>query len=327
MSERIKLFSHCDMDGVACAILAKIAFGDKNVDVEYCNYDDINEKVREFYNSGRDREYYRVYITDISISDDLADEIDKYGCGNWFLFDHHGTATGLNRFGWCEVSVHNRNGLKTCGTELFYDELLLDRRFENKHHEFMVTLRHFVDVVRDWDTWRWKELSEAGEISKQLNDLLYIYGREGFINWVIQQVTIGWGKIIFNETDRALLANRQRSLEEYVNKKNSEMITYLDQFGKFCGIVFADRQISELGNRLSELHKELDYIALIDVAGRKVSYRTVRDDVDLGKEIAHAFGGGGHAKAAGSTFGEDVWYGIIGRLFTGVGVEEVCCEE
>ena len=36
----IKLFTHTDLDGIACAVLAKIAFD--NVDISYCNYDSGN---------------------------------------------------------------------------------------------------------------------------------------------------------------------------------------------------------------------------------------------------------------------------------------------
>ena len=39
-----KLFTHCDLDGIGCAILAYFAFGRDNVDVEYCNYDDVGWK-------------------------------------------------------------------------------------------------------------------------------------------------------------------------------------------------------------------------------------------------------------------------------------------
>ena len=41
----IKLFTHTDLDGIGCAILAKLAFGEE-VDIEYCDYDNINEKVK-----------------------------------------------------------------------------------------------------------------------------------------------------------------------------------------------------------------------------------------------------------------------------------------
>ena len=45
----IKLFTHTDLDGVGCAILAKLAFGEE-VDISYCNYDDINENVMNYLN-------------------------------------------------------------------------------------------------------------------------------------------------------------------------------------------------------------------------------------------------------------------------------------
>lgn len=41
-----KLFTHTDLDGVGCAILAYLAFGRENVDVEYCDYSNIDDKVR-----------------------------------------------------------------------------------------------------------------------------------------------------------------------------------------------------------------------------------------------------------------------------------------
>ena len=42
---KIKLFTHTDLDGIGCAILAYLAFGRENVDVEYCDYSNVNDKV------------------------------------------------------------------------------------------------------------------------------------------------------------------------------------------------------------------------------------------------------------------------------------------
>ena len=67
------------------------------------------------------------------------------------------------------------------------------------------------------------------------------------------------------------------------------------------GVVFADKYISELGNELCKLNRELDYIAIVNMSTRSVSYRTIKDDVDMGM-IAKKYGGGGHPKAAGSKF-------------------------
>ena len=59
------------------------------------------------------------------------------------------------------------------------------------------------------------------------------------------------------------------------------------------------------GRKARCVAKEPDYVAMVDIWDGKVSYRTVREDLDVGGTIAHSFGGGGHQKAARSTF--DGW--------------------
>lgn len=319
MSKKIKLFTHTDLDGIGCAILAYLAFGKENVDVEYCNYDDVNEKVREFY-LHNEIVYDAIYITDISINEENAQELDTWVARDKLrLFDHHGTDLWLNKYKWCVVDVFSdgRGGqLKTCGAELFFKYLINEGCFDHCNNvSKLLSTEMFVKTVRDYDTWMWKEDNYWGIHSKNLNDLLGIYGRDLFIDRCLEMISL----TIFpnlDDIEMCLLENLHRTIDNYINKKNGELIVFNDRFGKLCGVVFAERYFSELGNRLSELHPELDYIAMIDVAGRKVSYRTVKDDIDLGKEIAHAYGGGGHAKAAGSTFGEEVWFDIFARLFT-----------
>ena len=80
----IKLFTHTDLDGIGCAVLAKLAFQDE-VDIEYCNYDEINEKVLEYINQNDNK--VPIYITDISVNEEVANLLDKRG--NVQLLDHH----------------------------------------------------------------------------------------------------------------------------------------------------------------------------------------------------------------------------------------------
>ena len=310
---KIKLFTHTDLDGIGCAILAYLAFGRESVDVEYCDYRDINEKVEEFWENGPVEEYDKVFITDISIGKDLARTIDLYaGDDIWHLFDHHATALGLNKYDWCEVSVMNDTlGIKTSGTELFYTYLRRRGQFEYLSVNAICNIDEFVDIVRDYDTWRWKELEKKGIIRKQVNDLFYIYGREKFIDWALDQILTlklyrGMSDFpIYSEKDIALLDQKQKDIDIYVEEKNRQLFNRVDEVGHTYGVVFAERYFSELGNRICELNPDLAYIAMIDISSGTVSYRTIRDDIDVGGEIAHAYGGGGHPKAAGSTFDKD----------------------
>lgn len=310
---KIKLFTHTDLDGIGCAILAYLAFGRENVDIEYCDYSNVNDKVGDFFVNGSPGEYNAVFITDISINNELAMTIDKYAVEDlWHLFDHHATALGLNKYDWCEVSVMNDTlGIKTSGTELFYTYLRRRGRFEYLSVNVIGNIDGFVDIVRDYDTWRWKELGKKGIIRKQVNDLFYIYGREKFIDWALGQILTlklyrGMSDFpIYSEKDIALLDQKQKDIDIYVEEKNRQLFNRVDEVGHTYGVVFAERYFSELGNRLCELNTDLAYIAMIDISSGTVSYRTIRDDIDVGGEIAHAYGGGGHPKAAGSTFDKD----------------------
>ena len=310
---KIKLFTHTDLDGIGCAILAYLAFGRENVDVEYCDYSNVNDKVGDFFVNGSPGEYNAVFITDISINNEHAMTIDKYAVEDlWHLFDHHATALGLNKYDWCEVSVMNDTlGIKTSGTELFYTYLRRRGQFEYLSVNVIGNIDEFVDIVRDYDTWRWKELGKKGIIRKQVNDLFYIYGREKFIDWALGQILTlklyrGMSDFpIYSEKDIALLDQKQKDIDIYIEEKNKQLFHRVDEIGHTYGAVFAERYFSELGNRLCELNPDLAYVAMIDISSGTVSYRTIRDDIDVGGEIAHAYGGGGHPKAAGSTFDKD----------------------
>lgn len=316
---KYKIFSHTDLDGVGCAVLAYLAFGQENVDAEYCNYDDVNEKVRDFY-LFNDKAYDHIFITDISINEENADQIDTWIAKDKVkLLDHHATALWMNEYDWCTVKVVSEStGIKTSGTKLFYQHLLLDNYFDKYNMRVFNNIINFAQAVCDYDTWRWKEelAPEEGIVCKQLNDLFGIYGRDGFIEWAIDNILEMDYTPYFTEKDRALLEQKQKDIDIYVEQKDKQLTAFQDNFGYTCGVVFAERYFSELGNRLSELHPGLDYIAMIDISKGTVSYRTVRDDIDLGGEIAHSFGGGGHRKAAGSTFdGAAVRGLVLGELF------------
>lgn len=272
---KIKLFTHTDLDGIGCAILAYLAFGRENVDVEYCDYSNVDEKVMEWFKNNTSP-YKRIYITDISINEETAAEIDSR---SWrekvLLFDHHATALWLNKYDWCKVKIWYDDGIPTSGTELFFNYLTYHAYIcpANTPLHIGKNIQLFVEIVRDYDTWRWKEeLGDEGIICKQVNDLFYIYGRDEFIAWALNNIH-GWcvnSPVFrfptFSEIDRALLEQRQKDIDIYVEQNNKQMSVLLDSFGREYGVVFAERYFSELGNRLCELHPELalDHAVCID---------------------------------------------------------------
>lgn len=293
---KVKLFTHTDLDGIGCAVLAIKAFGVENVDIEYCNYSDINTAFEKFLNSGKRELYDMTFITDISINETLAKRIEEERLSAYLqLLDHHKTAEWLNEYGsWAYVNSYKDEVLGedpnelTSGTNMFYSYLMV-----NEYLEYCEKTDAFVKNVTDYDTWKWH--SDGNEIPKKLNDALFLLGRKRFLE--------DWGCKLTEDLDSfferysILLELNQERIDKYIKSKNYE-VKPMKMLGYNCGIVFAEQYISELGNSLSEMNSELDFIVIVNSL-QTLSFRTVREDVDV-SEIARHFGGGGHKKAAGS---------------------------
>lgn len=319
---KVKLFTHTDLDGIGCSILGKIAFTD--MDITYCyTPDDTSEKVKDFIIKEEYKNYDYVYITDISVNEDVAELItnthpdtfkDGFNLGEMFqLLDHHPTAEFLNKYFWAYITIE-KDGEKTSGTRMFYDLLIEDEDLQNSYswkNDRCEKLFEFVETVRKYDTWLWKTKYNDNE-SKQWNDLLYIIGREDFIDKIIHIINYE-NNFEFEYSDIKLLQYKQKEIDKYIESKSKQIINK-EILGYKAGIVFAEQYHSELGNVLSELNPELDFIVIINPS-TSVSYRTIKDNVDLGKDIAKVFGGGGHPKAAGSPISEDIREKIIDFIF------------
>lgn len=312
---KVKLFTHTDFDGVGCAILGKLAFKD-NIDIEYCNYDDVNEKIKDFIISKQYQNYGFVYITDISINEEVAELIDNtfpdtfkegFCLGEMFqLLDHHDTALWLNKYFWASVKINDEElGEPTSGTKLFYDFLLQEEDLVDSD-----VVSKFVNIVRKYDTWLWKN-KYNDIIPKQWNDLFYILGRDRFIGETLFKLNAR--NFSFNCTNSLLLKLEQEKIDKYIESKYKN-IMFKEVKGYIAGVVFAEQYHSELGNRLSEKHHGLDFIIIINM-DKSVSYRTVKDYIHLGNDIAKVYGGGGHPMAAGSPISDGIRESVLEMIF------------
>lgn len=320
--KKFKLFTHTDMDGIGCSILAILAFGKENIDIEYCNYDDVNEKVSEFLMSREVNTYEKVFITDISVNEDVAKGIDiaNRQFTSFVLLDHHPTALELNKYDWAKVEIMLNEKEKTSGTRMFYDWLIKNDFIttDTGYSKDYDMILDFVEIVRKYDVWQWK--AENILEPKQWNDLLYIMGRDEFIESIIYRLKM-YDVFDFCNFDLKLLQYEQRKIDKYIESKDKEIIVkdiviyeVKDVLEYKFGIIFGEQYHSELGNRLCELHPELDFIVIINMS-KAISYRSVGNKIDLGKNIASVYGGGGHPNSAGSPINDDMRKNIINMLF------------
>jgi oligoribonuclease NrnB/cAMP/cGMP phosphodiesterase (DHH superfamily) len=311
---KIKLFTHTDLDGTGCAILGEIAFN--NIDIEFCNYNDINEKVKGFILSEEYKNYDIIFITDISVDEEVATLIDNSctGPSRFSLLDHHLSALWLNEYSWATVSESEFNYSsksieKTSGTYMFFTRLIDDgylRSNDNKYDPLNI----FANTVRKYDTWLWKE-EYNDDFPKKWNDLFYILGKERFIEKIVNLLKND--SFEFSEFDKTLLSIEQEKIDKYIKKKSKEMIVK-NVLEYKAGIIFAEQYISELGNEICNISSDLDFVIIIDIS-KAISYRTTKDKIDL-SHVASIYGGGGHPKSAGSPIDNNIRHLISNMLFT-----------
>lgn len=292
---KIKLFTDSDLDGISCAVVANVVFGDKNVDYEICGYGNVNEKISAYLENKEYADYDKTYITDISVSREIAEKINQ--CKKTFrLLDHHKTADFLNTYEWATVIVQNKDDIKECGTSLLYQELYKEEAYNGNE------LGNFVEMVRQYDTWEWKQAQN--DLPKKLNDIFGIIGYKDFIDYYSNNYykSIEEFANMFPDKFMELLKYKRREIDLVIDEKLKKVKIKGDYAISLC-----DRKdlTSELGSKILEKFENINYVMLVYDGG--VALRSVSDfDVS---EIAKQYGGGGHKNAAGFIHNE--WYKFL----------------
>ena len=233
------------------------------------------------------------------------------------LLDHHPSALGLNKYWWCQVKDSSKEIVS--GTSMLYQNLLDSdyiQRTDLWKHGKIEDLKKYVDRVTNYDTWNWTKIGDSE--AKNLNDLFYIYGREKFIEEMIYRLGEELS-FYFTDTDNLILKIEEDKKKIYIDNKNKSLIKkglmLPNNELHNVGLVFAEQYISELGNQLALLNTDLDFIIIINLGNQTVSYRGIKDNINLG-QIAESFGGGGHVKASGSQIKDEVIDELLDSIFS-----------
>ncbi len=291
------LFTHNDLDGVGCGILAKLAYKEQ-IEVRYNSVHSLNYQVKNFLEKNDTHTF--MYITDLSVHEDnekaITDWILHGGAGK--LIDHHKSALHLNEHDWAAVTVSYEDGRLTSATSLLYD-YLVDSDLLVKHE----SLDQFVELVRQYDTWEWDK--NNNQKAKRLNDLFYLLSIDEFEERMVNRLENDMSQFDFDDFEKQILDMEENKMERYLKRKQKEI--YQTMIDNHCvGIVHAENYISELGNLFGKKNTHLDYIAIVSVGNKRISLRTIHEHVDV-SEVAAKYEGGGHAKASGCNLNEEAF--------------------
>jgi len=299
-----KLLSHNDLDGVGCGILAKLAFG-KEVKVRYNSVSGLDREVEWFFeNENRDT---FLFITDLSVNEENEKRLEEFyqRGGMVQLLDHHKTSVHFNDYEWGSVVVEEDDGKLTSATSLLYEYLVAHQLMESSD-----AVGEFVELVRQYDTWEWEK--NENHQAHRLNALFFLVSIEEFEEKMITRLKTS-DRFDFSEFEEKILEMEENKIERYIRRKKREVVqTKVSHL--YAGVVYAESYHSELGNELGKEYPHLDYIAILNMGGKRMGFRTIHDHIDV-SEVAGHFGGGGHAKASGCSLVDEAYKEFVLETF------------
>lgn len=299
-----KLLSHTDLDGVGCGVLAKLAFGDR-IKIRYNSIASLNREV-EWFLENEERNTH-LFITDLSVNEENEKRLEEFyqTGGKVQLLDHHKTALHFNEYKWGHVVVEDNEGNLASGTSLFYEYLI-----ENELIQTSNAIDEFVELVRQYDTWEWEK--NNNQEAHRLNALFFLISIDEFEEKMVNRLQNS-DHFFFDEFEQKILDMEEDKVERYIRRKRRELVqTSIGDY--LAGIVYAESYHSELGNELGKEYPHLDYIAILNMGGKRISLRTIHDHVDV-SEVAGHYGGGGHAKAAGCSLTNEAYNQFVTDTF------------
>ena len=299
INTKLLLISHiADEDGITPVILSKLVY--KNVDTILVNPGEVDQTLKENIDK-----YDLIHITDLSISQEYAEEIDKNENykSKIKIFDHHATALPLNNYSFAKVIVENETQ-KESATSIYYNYLLSISNNKLLHKK---VTKQLVNQVRIIDTYDFKTAKDQEALN--LDYLFSILGRETYIKYFTNYLK-KHNTFKYTKKEKFLIKLQKDKVDSYIKRKEKEMI-YAKIDNHKIGIVFAESNKSILGNYLINSY-DIDFIILIDASG-KISYRG-KGLYDLSK-FAEKYGGGGHKNASGSPIPAQTQEKLITEIF------------
>lgn len=299
---KVLLFTHkSDIDGMGNAVLAKLAFED--VDYVLCETFNLQNEILKYYSDGSIYNYDAIFVTDLWLEEPMLTRVanDRQLKNKFFVFDHHKSALegNFNKYPFATIRISDEKGLCS-GTSLFYKYLISNNLIASNNK----AIQDFSELTRKYDTWEWKT-KYNDEMAHELSLLFDSVGSDGYIELMYQKLSNDRiNEFSFNELERMLIKNKINQVQEKISNY-AKKVYYEKIFGLKAGIVFIDYEYrNDLAEYFRQNNFDMDFVMLIALDYGTISYRNIKDDVNV-RLIAEAMGGKGHDKAAGSPISEE----------------------
>jgi oligoribonuclease NrnB/cAMP/cGMP phosphodiesterase (DHH superfamily) len=290
---KILLFTHIsDVDGLNNVVLSKQAF--KKVEYVLCEASDVDNKIREKIIDFDLYDY--IYVTDLCPTDNMLLFIDASRYKNKFkVFDHHkGALEQLSRnYDFVTLKIEDDKGL-CCGTSLFYEYLVSNNLIKSTDN-----LNKLVELTRKYDTWEWKKDNNID--ARNLTWLFNACGIDEYLKILEKRVM---------KNDFSLEESDYEKIEKWKNDFDLQISTIVKRMkfmsinGYKAGIVSSAYEYrNDIADYIRDRKYDIDFLAIVFTDKSSVSYRSIKEDVDV-NEIAKLYGGKGHVNASSSPITE-----------------------
>lgn len=293
------IISHiADVDGISALILAKLHY--ENIDSCLVEFAELEGFLRKIVADGTYKQYDEIFVVDVSFNPSSLEFVDS----NEELkskikhFDHHASAKSMmDKYSFVN-EVTELDGKTMCGTTLFYNHIKDDFKYNSEY------LDKYLKAVCDYDTGGPLCGNQYGV---DLTTLISIIGMDRFIKKFSDGIKAK--KDPFTKEDYEAVNSEYQRKEEYIEECDKNLIR-INLNGHRVGVSISELYRSDVGNRLSlKYQDELDYILIINFMRNQFSFRTVREDINVG-QISKGFtkDGGGHPKAGGMPINLDTLF-------------------
>jgi len=273
---KICVLTHCDLDGIGCAIVLGHLYGKDNINFTSLGYKNIVPYIQTFIEEGIYHNYDKVFITDLSFSKEDFDRIFPAGelPKNVIWVDHH------------ETSKHAKNKKNVwwddtkCGTSLLY-------KMVSKHRPKAVEgISKLVEVIEDYDLFFQKI-----PMSKDLNRLYFwMWGKKFYERFFNGDLEFNPAEISYVEKYKKMIKGIQEETEWHlfgdgklcfatVPNHHHDVAEYIYEEANLVGSVILNQKLKALS-----------------VKGVKDYIR--KNDLSIG-DFCEKYAGGGHREVGG----------------------------
>ncbi len=326
------LFSHNDLDGYGCNVVARaflLGYTDDLVEAN-CDYQNLEFEIRHRMPE-IEKDHDLVIVSDVSWkkdSTDITDFLSSLPEGHLVVADHHKTSEWIGE-AICRATVVTVEG-ERCGCEILKDILKGMRFFIND--AIYAELTKFTSIVSGWDLWKWADLPEALSTTS-IGNLMAMAAPQlsSWFEWCILtgKDFVGIVDRHLCESDQPLMAcledeYRFSEFKKYLKSVRDTLYDAAHHYYRFkipCETVLdsilfvlpSGCQHKSLLSMVAERRlksakiKDYDCIAIWVEGDDNLSLRYPQNGLDLSKVMKTCtWGGGGHKGQAGTNPGS--WY-------------------